>query len=186
MTAPDTCPICGADVPGGAKACPECGADERTGWSEEAYVSGLNLPDDSFDYDQFVQREFNSANKADSSWNSLVLVAGGDRRGGGVCDRDGTVEASIIRAPVDSRSAGFQPAVSPASSRNLSGHDHARRIGNPRYSRLEVCATSGQPLILDVVEVIPHCSLIRPWHLVLVQCALGIALRCGCGLLVSH
>ncbi|HUD83672.1 MAG TPA: zinc ribbon domain-containing protein [Candidatus Saccharimonadales bacterium] len=56
---PETCPTCGADVPKGAKACPECGADERTGWSEEAYASGLGLPDDSFDYDDFVKREFN-------------------------------------------------------------------------------------------------------------------------------
>jgi len=63
VTAPDTCPICGADVPTGAKSCPECGADEHTGWSEEAYASGLSLPDDSFDYDRFVQREFHAEKK---------------------------------------------------------------------------------------------------------------------------
>lgn len=55
---PETCPNCGADVPPNAKACPECGADEKTGWSEEAYVGGLNLPDESFSYDEFVEREF--------------------------------------------------------------------------------------------------------------------------------
>jgi uncharacterized membrane protein YvbJ len=56
---PETCPNCGADVPSGAKACPECGADEQTGWSRDAYASSLNLPDsESFDYDDFVQREF--------------------------------------------------------------------------------------------------------------------------------
>ncbi|HUD45640.1 MAG TPA: zinc ribbon domain-containing protein [Candidatus Baltobacteraceae bacterium] len=54
---PEICPACGADVPRGAKACPECGADENTGWSEEAYASGLGLPDESFDYDEFVKRE---------------------------------------------------------------------------------------------------------------------------------
>ncbi len=54
---PENCPNCGADVPSGAKACPECGADEQTGWSETAYASSLNLPDDSFDYDDFVKRE---------------------------------------------------------------------------------------------------------------------------------
>ena len=54
---PENCPICGADVPSGAKACPECGADAQTGWSEEAYASSLNLPDESFDYDDFVKRE---------------------------------------------------------------------------------------------------------------------------------
>src|SRR5277367_5476951 len=51
---PDTCPNCGADVPRNAKACPECGSDENTGWSEEAYAGKLNLPDDKFDYDEFV------------------------------------------------------------------------------------------------------------------------------------
>jgi hypothetical protein len=54
---PENCPNCGADVPARAKACPECGADENTGWSEEAYASGLNLPGESFDYDEFIKRE---------------------------------------------------------------------------------------------------------------------------------
>lgn len=54
----DVCPNCGAEVPSKAKACPHCGADEQTGWSEEAQTSGLDLPDDPFDYDDFVQREF--------------------------------------------------------------------------------------------------------------------------------
>jgi hypothetical protein len=63
VTAPETCPNCGADVPARAKACPECGADEKTGWSEEAYASGLDLPDDSFDYDKFVQRELQPKTK---------------------------------------------------------------------------------------------------------------------------
>ena len=55
---PETCPNCGADVPPNATACPECGADEKTGWSDEAYASALNLPDESFDYDDFAGREF--------------------------------------------------------------------------------------------------------------------------------
>lgn len=55
---PDTCPNCGADVPANAKACPECGSDERTGWSEHASYDSLDLPDDKFDYDDFVKREF--------------------------------------------------------------------------------------------------------------------------------
>lgn len=52
------CPNCGAEVPPNAKACPECGSDEETGWSEEAYAGGLDLPDDKFDYQDFVKREF--------------------------------------------------------------------------------------------------------------------------------
>jgi uncharacterized membrane protein YvbJ len=60
---PDNCPNCGADVPRNAKACPECGSDETTGWSEEARTSGLDLPDDKFDYDGFVKQEFGGERK---------------------------------------------------------------------------------------------------------------------------
>jgi uncharacterized membrane protein YvbJ len=55
---PESCPNCGADIPRKAKACPECGADDSTGWSDEAHVSSLGLPDASFDYDEFAEREF--------------------------------------------------------------------------------------------------------------------------------
>jgi hypothetical protein len=58
MPAPETCPNCGADVPRKAKACPECGSDESTGWSERAATQSLDLPDDEFDYDKYVEREF--------------------------------------------------------------------------------------------------------------------------------
>jgi hypothetical protein len=39
-------------------ACPQCGADEQTGWSEDAASSTIDLPDDNFDYDDFVKKEF--------------------------------------------------------------------------------------------------------------------------------
>jgi uncharacterized membrane protein YvbJ len=55
---PEICPNCGAKVPRDAKACPECGSDAETGWSETAYASHLNLPDDAFDYNEFVKEEF--------------------------------------------------------------------------------------------------------------------------------
>lgn len=60
---PDNCPHCGADLARGAKACPECGSCEKTGWSEEAAASGLGIPDQEFDYDDFTQREFGEAAK---------------------------------------------------------------------------------------------------------------------------
>jgi zinc-ribbon domain len=56
--APDTCPNCGADVPRNARACPECGACEETGWSDDAQTGDLGVPEESFDYREFVQREF--------------------------------------------------------------------------------------------------------------------------------
>ena len=45
-------------MPAKARACPECGADEKTGWSERAAAQRLGLPDDEFDYDEFVEEEF--------------------------------------------------------------------------------------------------------------------------------
>ena len=54
---PEICPCCGAEVPPNARACPECGADEETGWSEEAETQGLDLPDENFNYEEFVKRE---------------------------------------------------------------------------------------------------------------------------------
>ena len=58
MRAPETCPNCGADVPRGAPACPGCGADEQTGWNDRATGQRLDLPDDEFNYDEFVKEEF--------------------------------------------------------------------------------------------------------------------------------
>jgi hypothetical protein len=55
---PEICPNCGSKVPRKAKACPECGADENTGWSETASAGNLGLPDEEFDYDEFVKEEF--------------------------------------------------------------------------------------------------------------------------------
>lgn len=58
---PETCPVCGEDVPRGARACPGCGADERSGWNEEAARhDGLDLPDGAFadeDTERAARRE---------------------------------------------------------------------------------------------------------------------------------
>lgn len=58
---PETCPVCGEDVPRGVRACPGCGADERSGWNEEAARhDGLDLPDAAFadeDTERAARRE---------------------------------------------------------------------------------------------------------------------------------
>lgn len=59
-SAPDVCPVCGDEVPRNALACPQCGADHNSGWKENTY-DGLELPDDDFDYDEFVKQEFGSS-----------------------------------------------------------------------------------------------------------------------------
>jgi hypothetical protein len=55
---PEICPNCGAEVPRKARACPQCGADEQTGWSDAARTDGLDLPEEEFDYNDFLKREF--------------------------------------------------------------------------------------------------------------------------------
>jgi hypothetical protein len=60
---PEICPNCGALVPPKARACPECGADDETGWSDRAAAQRLGLPDDEFDYDEFVKEEFSDESR---------------------------------------------------------------------------------------------------------------------------
>ena len=78
---PETCPNCGADVPRGALACPGCGADEKTGWNDRATGQRLDLPDDEFNYDEFVQEEFgeraeNRAKTKGVSWLWWIVALG--------------------------------------------------------------------------------------------------------------
>jgi hypothetical protein len=76
MPTPEICPNCGADVPPNAKACPECGSCEETGWSESAATDGLGLPDEEFDYDDFVAREFGEGKPKQRSGFRLWLIVG--------------------------------------------------------------------------------------------------------------
>jgi hypothetical protein len=54
---PGQCPACGEWVPRGAAACDDCGACAKSGWKADADVYD-DLPDDNFDYDDFIEREF--------------------------------------------------------------------------------------------------------------------------------
>jgi len=72
------CPVCGEDVPRTALACPECGADHNSGWREnaEAY-DGLDLPDEDFNYEQYVNQEFESFRRPAIKkvwWITAILV----------------------------------------------------------------------------------------------------------------
>ena len=70
-----SCPICGEDVPAGARACPECGACEKSGWSADAGGDGLGLPEEEFDYDQFVAEEFEGGDKKRTTPRIWVVAA---------------------------------------------------------------------------------------------------------------
>ncbi len=67
------CPGCGAELRVGIKGCPKCSKPTRKRrrkvkakggrrpWEQDSSYDGLDLPDDDFDYDEFVSREFGRA-----------------------------------------------------------------------------------------------------------------------------
>jgi hypothetical protein len=69
------CPVCGADVPRRARACPECGACEKSGWSEDRYLDGLNLPDEDFNHEDFTAREFGRGTRRTARQRFWLIVA---------------------------------------------------------------------------------------------------------------
>ena len=72
------CPVCGEEVPNNAKSCPECGACDKSGWSGQAESSGLNLPEEDFDYQKFIEGEFGGTPKKSSMqwvWWLAALLA---------------------------------------------------------------------------------------------------------------
>jgi len=70
---PGQCPVCGEWVPRGAVACDDCGACAKSGWKENADVyDGLDLPDEDFDYDDFVGREFGRP-KAEGAFSKQIF-----------------------------------------------------------------------------------------------------------------
>ena len=76
---PFTCPVCDEEVPANAKACPECGACEKSGWSETTRNDGLDLPDEEFEYDEFVAEEFGSGSRKTRIpshwwWAAVILL----------------------------------------------------------------------------------------------------------------
>lgn len=68
---PGQCPVCGEWAPRGALACDQCGACEKSGWSGDTHADGLDLPDDEFDYDDFIAREFGGQKSKKTPTSSL-------------------------------------------------------------------------------------------------------------------
>lgn len=72
---PGQCPACGEWVPRKAAACDCCGACERSGWQAETDVyDGLDLPDEDFNYDDFVAREFGGKSESKNHWWWVALI----------------------------------------------------------------------------------------------------------------
>ncbi|MBN2036796.1 MAG: zinc-ribbon domain-containing protein [Chitinispirillaceae bacterium] len=70
-----SCPHCGESIKRDAAACPYCGSDEKTGWSTDTYLDGVDLPDD-IDYEDLRAREFNgsSGRKPQQSWMVITAI----------------------------------------------------------------------------------------------------------------
>lgn len=78
------CPTCGNEAVVG-KPCPHCDkkkrpqrktAPEKKPWEQEETADGLDLPDEDFDYDAFIGREFSKAphRKIGISWYWYVVA----------------------------------------------------------------------------------------------------------------
>ena len=71
-----SCPVCGAEVPRRAKACPDCGACEKSGWSQDQYLDGLNLPGDGDDDGDYAVRQlgYGSRKTRAQRWWLIVTI----------------------------------------------------------------------------------------------------------------
>ncbi len=73
---PGDCPNCGEPVLRGATACPNCGSDARTGWSEETYLDGVDLPGEGGGaYEPITGREQGEGlSRGAKAWLALALT----------------------------------------------------------------------------------------------------------------
>ena len=55
------CPGCGAEVKVGSPGCSRCNNLDPWEIEENEVYDGLDLPDDDFDYDEFVEKEWGKA-----------------------------------------------------------------------------------------------------------------------------
>lgn len=69
------CPYCGEMIKRKSKACPHCGSDERTGWSDDTYLDGIDLGD-GFDYDALEEEEFSAGGYSGTWWRSWKTLTG--------------------------------------------------------------------------------------------------------------
>jgi hypothetical protein len=78
------CPFCDAEVQVG-KPCPGCAKKKpakskpaKKPWEQDASTDGLNLPDEDFDYNDFIAREFGKAPHRKTGlkwyWWALAIV----------------------------------------------------------------------------------------------------------------
>lgn len=66
------CPVCGVELKSGAAACYNCGSDDKTGWSEDTYLDGCDIPCDDDEYEELRKKEFNQPRKKPISWVAIT------------------------------------------------------------------------------------------------------------------
>jgi hypothetical protein len=70
------CPHCGGEINKNASSCPHCGSDEKTGWSQDTYLDGIDLSEDR-SYEDICRQEFgNSAGHHGMPYGWLFIVIG--------------------------------------------------------------------------------------------------------------
>jgi hypothetical protein len=80
------CPDCGSEVRVGSRGCTRCASEQATKswrkrkpWEQDESHDGLNLPDEEFNYEEFLDEEFGGGRKKSAmEWvwwtTALVLV----------------------------------------------------------------------------------------------------------------
>ena len=77
-----TCPTCGEEVHPNSKSCPHCDTTPENGWASGGEIvdgyADLDLPDEDFDYDEFIAREFDGGGNplASPRLNKIWLITG--------------------------------------------------------------------------------------------------------------
>lgn len=75
------CPECGAEVRVGSKGCSRCASERATKhWEQDEIYDGLDLPDEEFNYEEFVNNELRDQRETPPYrrwwwWVGLALLA---------------------------------------------------------------------------------------------------------------
>jgi len=67
------CPVCGQELKKNAKVCHSCGSDDSTGWNQNTYLDGLDLPD-ADEYEEFRNQEFGVSKKKTFNWITITGI----------------------------------------------------------------------------------------------------------------
>jgi len=78
------CPDCGAEVRVGSRGCVRCASDratkawdDRKPWEQDEEYDGVDVPDDDFDYEEFLDKEFRGGRrktKREWFWWAVAIV----------------------------------------------------------------------------------------------------------------